>query len=140
MQAQALVSRGSSARANATRHGSTKSRLKNTTFGCRKSVGYDSRKRDPSGVPRAHPFGHNREACRALSVCDAGMGELRRQLAYKTEWHGSTLVIADRFYPSSKTFSGCGVITDTLALSARVFACDACGISVDRDENAAINL
>ena len=68
------------------------------------------------------------------------MGELRRQLAYKTEWHGSTLVIADRFYPSSKTFSGCGVITDTLALSARVFACDACGISVDRDENAARNL
>jgi transposase len=68
------------------------------------------------------------------------MCELRRQLAYKSEWYGSTLVIADRFYPSSKLCSGCGVIKDTLALSERVFDCDACGVSLDRDENAAINL
>ena len=76
----------------------------------------------------------------ALSISDAGLGEPRRQLAYKSEWYGSTLVVADRFYPSSKLCSSCGVIKDTLALSERVFDCDACGVSLDRDENAAINL
>jgi putative transposase len=76
----------------------------------------------------------------ALSISDAGMGELRRQLAYKSQWYGSTLVIADRFFPSSKLCSGCGVIKDTLALSERIFDCDACGVSLDRDENAALNL
>jgi putative transposase len=76
----------------------------------------------------------------ALSIGDAGMGELRRQLVYKCEWYGSTLVIADRFYPSSKTCSGCGVIKDSLRLSERLFDCDACGLLLDRDENAARNL
>lgn len=75
-----------------------------------------------------------------LSIADAGMGELRRQLAYKCDWYGSTLVVVDRFYPSSKTCSDCGVVKDTLSLGARVFLCDACGFSLDRDENAAINL
>jgi putative transposase len=76
----------------------------------------------------------------ALSISDAGFGELRRQLAYKSEWYGSTLVLADRFYPSSKTCSGCGVIKDTLSRGERIFKCDVCGLSLDRDENAAINL
>src|SRR5947207_1127817 len=76
----------------------------------------------------------------ALSVGDAGMGELRRQLAYKCEWYGSTLVVADRFFPSSKLCSGCGTIKDTLNLSERAYDGDACGIVLDRDENAAINL
>ncbi len=76
----------------------------------------------------------------ALSISDAGMGELRRQLTYKSEWYGSTLIIADRFFPSSKICSGCGVIKDTLSLGERVFDCDACGLSLDRDENAARNL
>jgi putative transposase len=76
----------------------------------------------------------------ALSISDAGMGELRRQLAYKSEWYGSTLVIADRFFPSSKLCSGCGTINDALALGERVYDCDVCGLSLDRDENAAINL
>jgi putative transposase len=49
-------------------------------------------------------------------------------------------VTADRFYPSSKTCSGCGLIKNTLSLSERVFHCEACGLSLDRDENAAINL
>jgi putative transposase len=76
----------------------------------------------------------------ALSISDAGMGELRRQLAYKSQWYGSKLVIADRFFPSSKLCSGCGVIKNTLALSERIFECDACAVSLDRDENAALNL
>jgi putative transposase len=87
-----------------------------------------------------HVRGMQRNKHLALSISDASMGELRRQLAYKSEWYGSTLVIADRFFPSSKLCSGCGVIKDTLSLSERVFECDACGISLDRDENAAINL
>jgi putative transposase len=87
-----------------------------------------------------HVRGMQRNKHLALSIGDAGMGELRRQLAYKSEWYGSTLVFADRFYPSSKLCSGCGTITDTLSLSERVYECDVCGLSLDRDENAAINL
>jgi putative transposase len=87
-----------------------------------------------------HVKGMARNRSLALSISDAGMGEFRRQLAYKSKWYGSTLVIADRFYPSSKTCSGCGVIKDVLTLADRVFDCDGCGVSLDRDENAAINL
>ena len=76
----------------------------------------------------------------ALSVSDAGLGELRRQLAYKCNWYGSRLILAHRFYPSSKTCSSCGVIKTELGLGQRMFVCDACGASLDRDENAAINL
>lgn len=76
----------------------------------------------------------------ALSISDAGMGEIRRQLAYKSEWYGAQLVVADRYYPSSKLCSGCGTIKDTLSLSTRFFECEACGLVLDRDENAAINL
>lgn len=87
-----------------------------------------------------HVRGMQRNRHLALSVSDAGMGELRRQLAYKSAWYGSTLVAVDRYFPSSKTCSGCGVIKDTLSLGERVFMCDACGLSLDRDENAALNL
>jgi putative transposase len=87
-----------------------------------------------------HVRGMQRNKHLALSVSDAGLGELRRQLAYKTEWYGSTLVMAARFYPSSKLCSGCGVIKNALSLSERTFDCDACGLLLDRDENAAINL
>jgi putative transposase len=91
-------------------------------------------------VEDLHVKGMQRNGSLALSVSDAGFGELRRQLAYKSDWYGSTVVIADRYYPSSKTCSCCGVIRDTLRLSERRFDCDACGVSLGRDENAAINL
>jgi putative transposase len=87
-----------------------------------------------------HVRGMQRNKHLALSVSDAGMGELRRQLAYKSEWYGSTLVVADRFFPSSKLCSGCGTIKNTLRLNDRVYCCDVCGLSLGRDENAAINL
>jgi putative transposase len=87
-----------------------------------------------------HVKGMARNRSLALSISDAGFGEFRRQLTYKSEWYGSTLLIADRFYPSSKTCSSCAVIKDTLSLRERVFDCEACGLSLDRDENAAINL
>ena len=76
----------------------------------------------------------------ALSLGDAGMGELRRQLAYKSDWHGARLVLADRFFPSSKLCSGCGCIKPHLDLSQRRYECDACGLVLNRDENAALNL
>jgi transposase len=65
---------------------------------------------------------------------------LRRQLADKSGWYGATLVIADRFFPASKLCSGCGTIKNTLGLNDRPCDCDACGLSLERDENAAIDL
>jgi putative transposase len=80
----------------------------------------------------------------ALSINDAGFGELRRQLAYKSEWHGSTVVIANRYYPSTQLCSNCGCLNDRMkgmdGLQQRTYECAACGASLDRDVNAAINL
>lgn len=83
-----------------------------------------------------HVRGMQRNKHLASSVSDAGMGELRRQLTYKTEWYGSTVVIADRFFPSSKLCSGCGTIKDTLALGERVYDCDVCGLSLEGRERS----
>ena len=80
----------------------------------------------------------NHRLARALT--DSGMGQLRRLLTYKTRWYGSELVIADSFYPSSKTCSTCGWVKAKLSLGERTFKCEACGISLDRDINAARNL
>ena len=76
----------------------------------------------------------------ARSVADANMHEFRRQLNYKAEWNGVKVVKADRWYPSSKTCSSCGSIKNDLSLSERVFKCSVCGLNIDRDLNAAINL
>ena len=78
--------------------------------------------------------------CLARSVSDAALGEFRRQLEYKTACNGVALRVVDRWYPSSKTCSNCGVVKAKLPLSERVFNCDACGASMDRDLNAAINI
>lgn len=74
------------------------------------------------------------------ALADAALAEIRRMLAYKTTWYGSILVEADRWYPSSKTCSGCGSRKPRLLLSERIYACDPCGLTIDRDLNAAINL
>lgn len=66
--------------------------------------------------------------------------EFRRQLEYKTKKYGIELVLADRWYPSSKTCSSCGTIKSDLKLKDRVFKCDCCGLEIDRDLNASINL
>ena len=76
----------------------------------------------------------------ARSVSDAALGEFRRQLEYKTARTGSALRVVDRWFPSSKTCSNCGVVKAKLSLSERTFNCDACGLSLDRDLNAAINI
>ena len=80
----------------------------------------------------------NRRLARALA--DAGLGELRRRLTYKTTWYGSRLIVADRFYPSSKSCSACGWVKAKLTLAERTFACEACELRLDRDLNAARNL
>src|SRR5208282_1412690 len=74
------------------------------------------------------------------ALLDASPAEIRRQLTYKCTWYGSKLVVADRWYPSSKTCSGCGFVTTKLALSERTFFCEHCGLVIDRDVNAAANL
>jgi putative transposase len=76
----------------------------------------------------------------ARHVADAGFAEIRRQLTYKTEWNGGRLIVADRWYPSSKTCSGCSTVKTKLGLSERTFECTACGLVLDRDLNAARNL
>jgi putative transposase len=80
----------------------------------------------------------NRRVARRLA--DASLGTLRRQLAYKTAWAGSTLVEAERFYPSSKICSGCGHVKAKLPLSEREYHCECCGMVLHRDVNAARSL
>lgn len=74
------------------------------------------------------------------ALADASLGELRRQLTYKAADRSVTLVIVDRFYPSSKTCSSCGSVKAKLNQSVRVYECDSCGLVRDRDINAAHNV
>ena len=76
----------------------------------------------------------------ATAISDCGFGVIRHQLTYKTLWNGGQLVVADRWFPSSKTCSGCGVVKAKLPLRIRTFICSECGMSLDRDLNAARNL
>src|SRR5262249_19518399 len=76
----------------------------------------------------------------ARSIADAGFAEIRRQLDYKTLWNGGQPPLAGPRYPSSKTCSGCGEVKAKLALHVRTLTCTACGLTVDRDHNAALNL
>ncbi|MGH7866905.1 MAG: RNA-guided endonuclease InsQ/TnpB family protein, partial [Candidatus Dormibacteraceae bacterium] len=90
-----------------------------------------------AGMLKNHPL--------AQSIADVGFGEFRRQLTYKAQWYGSTIILANRWYASSKTCSGCGWVDETLELKDRVFVCrnpdrPDCGLVLDRDLNAAINV
>jgi len=80
----------------------------------------------------------------AQAIADVGFGEFRRQLTYKAAWYGGRVALADRWEPSSKTCSGCGWVDEELALGDRTFHCrnpkGSCGLVLDRDLNAAINL
>jgi len=76
----------------------------------------------------------------ARAIGDAGFSELRRQIEYKAERYGIEVMIADRWYPSSKTCHQCGAIKSDLTLADRTFVCEDCGLILDRDLNAALNL
>jgi putative transposase len=76
----------------------------------------------------------------ALSVSDAALGEVARQLQYKAEMMGGFTVKVDRFYPSSKICGVCGEVNDDLTLSDREWQCQGCGTVHDRDRNASQNI
>jgi putative transposase len=78
----------------------------------------------------------NRKLSKAVS--DVGMFELRRQLIYKADWYGKEIMVIDRWFPSTKMCSSCGMLHD-MKLSDRTMNCD-CGLKIDRDLNAAINI
>jgi putative transposase len=74
----------------------------------------------------------------AKSIAD--MGFFRRQLDYKCQREGSELIVVDRFFPSSKLCSNCGIKKESLSLSERIYQCDNCSFVIDRDLNASYNL
>jgi putative transposase len=76
----------------------------------------------------------------AQAIGDVGFAEFKRQLLYKASWYGSRVLLADRWEPSSKRCSGCGWLDADLTLADRTFQCEQCGLVIDRDLNAAINL
>jgi putative transposase len=76
----------------------------------------------------------------AQAILDVGFYEFKRQMEYKGRWYGCQVILADRFYPSSKRCSQCGHIRVKMDLSERVYICEYCGLMIDRDLNAAINL
>ncbi len=76
----------------------------------------------------------------ALAISDASWGELVRQLEYKCDWYGRTLIKIDRWFPSSKRCGNCGHIVDKMPLNIREWDCPQCGTHHDRDINAAKNI
>jgi putative transposase len=80
----------------------------------------------------------NRRLARAVG--DAAWGELARQLTYKQTWRNGRVVVADRWFASSKTCSSCGTLRKDLSLKDRTYTCGTCGLVRDRDLNAAANL
>lgn len=74
------------------------------------------------------------------AVAEQGFYEFIRQIKYKCEWKGIEFVQADRFYPSSRMCSTCGNLKRDLKLSDRIYICAECGMTMDRDLNAAVNL
>ncbi|MGL5060875.1 MAG: RNA-guided endonuclease TnpB family protein [Microcoleus sp.] len=76
----------------------------------------------------------------ALAISDASWGELVRQLEYKCDWYGRTLIKIDRCFPSSKRCFECGYIVEKLPLNVREWECLNCGVHHDRDLNASKNI
>jgi len=76
----------------------------------------------------------------ALLISDCSWGELVRQLEYKCEWYGRTLIKIDRWFPSSKRCSNCGYIAEKMPLNIREWECLSCGTVHDRDVNASVNI
>jgi putative transposase len=87
-----------------------------------------------------HVKGMIRNHCLSKAISDEGWGDLRRQLGYKAMLYASTIVVADRWFPSSKRCSHCGHVVERMDLSVRTFICLVCGFTCDRDHNAALNL
>lgn len=99
-----------------------------------------TRKYSDISIEDLHVAGMVKNHHLAKSIMDAAFGEFRRQLEYKTARSGARLHVVDRWYRSSKTCSGCGSVKAKLSLSERTYRCDSCGLAIDRDLNAAINI
>jgi putative transposase len=76
----------------------------------------------------------------AQAIADASWSQLVRQLEYKCQWYGRTLVKIDRWFPSSKRCGNCGHVMSKLPLDVREWDCPECGTHHDRDINAANNI
>ena len=76
----------------------------------------------------------------AQSIAVVGLPEFRRQLQSKGKWYCCEVLLAERFFPSSKRCSQCGTVKDSLGLGQRTFHCENCGLALEHDWNAAINL
>ncbi|WP_104747412.1 RNA-guided endonuclease InsQ/TnpB family protein [Helicobacter bilis] len=76
----------------------------------------------------------------AKAISDVSFYEFKRLLSYKAEYNNRRVIEADTFYPSSKTCSKCGSIKETLTLKERIYECENCGLKIDRDYNASLNL
>ncbi|SQB98777.1 IS607 transposase orfB [Helicobacter fennelliae] len=76
----------------------------------------------------------------AKAISDVSFYEFKRQFQYKSDYHKREIIEADTFYPSSKTCSKCGSIKETLTLKERIYECENCGLKIDRDYNASLNL
>ncbi|HUY75754.1 MAG TPA: transposase [Ktedonobacterales bacterium] len=91
-------------------------------------------------VEDLHVAGMLRNHHLAQAIADVGFAEFRRQVTYKAAWYGSRVVVVSRWEPTSKRCSTCGWLDADLTLADRVFCCEACGLTMDRDLNAALNL
>lgn len=92
------------------------------------------------GIEDLNVSGMMKNHCLARSIADLGLFEFGRQLDYKGNWYSCKIVIADRFFPSSKMCSVCGEINENLTLADREWTCGGCGTTHDRDHNASVNL
>jgi len=89
-------------------------------------------------TPNSQGMMKNKHLSKAIQ--QQNLYELKRQIQYKCEFNGIEFIKADKWYPSSKTCSKCGNVKKNLSLSERTYICEKCGLIIDRDLNAAINL
>ena len=108
--------------------------------GLHKFTTWLSRKYSDISIEDLHVAGMVKNRHLAKSISDAAFGEFRRQMEYKTARSGAALHVVDRWFASSQTCSGCGRVKAKLSLSERTYRCDSCGLTMDRDLNAAINI
>jgi putative transposase len=92
------------------------------------------------GIENLNVSGMLKNGKLSRAIADMGFYELRRQLTYKVAFYGGRLIVVDRWLPSSKACSGCGGVKDEIALAMRTYECAHCGLVIDRDLNAALNI
>jgi len=100
------------------------------------SIDYNKNWRNPKSIlvlEDLNVAGMQKNHHLAKAVSDASFAEFRRMLEYKCPKYGSELIVADRYFPSSKTCSNCGAIMSDLKLNDRMYKCSECGFEIDRD-------